>query len=157
MFTPTRRPSRGRAVLCPDPRVVPMHVTRERLLAAVRHLHGPPRVQGEQRRVDLDGEILPPAERATDAGEVDTNLLGPEPQAGNDLLVVDVQPLGGDVDVDAALAVGDGQAGLGTEKRLILARQLVDAADRDGASASGSPRRMTIERTTFGRGSSRWP
>ena len=57
-------PRSGRAVLGPDPRGMAMDVPDERLLAVVDHLHGPARAQGEQRRVRLDGEILPPAERA---------------------------------------------------------------------------------------------
>ena len=96
-----------RAVLGPDPRRVPVHVADERLLAVVDHLHGPVRVQREQRGVDLHREVLAAAERAAHAGEVDPHLLRLEPEAGRDLVAVDVQPLRGDVDVDAALAVRD--------------------------------------------------
>ena len=105
--------------------------------------------------MDLHREVLAPAERAADAGEVDAHLLLLEPEARRDLVAVDVQPLRRDVDVHAALTVGDGEPGLGAEERLVLDPELVDAADEDVARASGSPWRITIERTTFGRGSSR--
>src|SRR5205823_12517243 len=47
-----------------------------------------------------------------------------------DLVAVDVQPLRCDVDVDPAFAVGDRQARLRAEKRLILDPDLIDAGDR---------------------------
>ena len=117
------------AVLGPDLRRVPVHVADERLLAVVDHLHGPARVQREQRAVDLHREVLAPAERAADAGEVDAHALGLEAEARRDLVAVDVQPLRRDVDVDAALAVGDREPGLGAEERLVLDPELVDARD----------------------------
>ena len=83
--------------------------------------------------MDLDRHVLAAAERAADAGEVDTDLLRGEREAGRDLVAVDVDPLRGDVDVDASLAVGDGEARLGAEERLVLRAHLVDAADRDVA------------------------
>ena len=64
-----------RAVLGPDLRGVAVHVADERLLAAVDHLHRTVRVQREQRAVDLHREVLAPAERAADAGEVDAHAL----------------------------------------------------------------------------------
>ena len=87
--------------------------------------------------MDLHGEVLAPAEGAADAGEMDAHLLGLESEAGRDLVAIDVEPLGGDVDVDAALPVGDGQAGLGAEEGLILDAELVDALHRDGAFRVG--------------------
>ena len=122
-----------RAVLRPDLRRMAVDVARERLLAVVDHLHGPARVQSEQRGVDLDREVLAAAERAADAGEVDAHLLGGEREARRNLVAIDVDPLGGDVDVDASLPVRDGEAGLGAEERLVLGAHLVDAADRDVA------------------------
>ena len=74
----------------------------------------------EQRSVDLHREVLAPAERAADAGEVDPHLLGREVEARRDLLAIDVEPLRRDVDVDAALAVRDRDPRLGAEERLIL-------------------------------------
>ena len=119
-----------RAVLGPDPRRVPVHVAGERLLAVVDDLHGPVRVQREQRAVDLHRHVLAAAERAADAGEVDAHLLERQAEAGRDLRAVDVQPLGRDVDVDPALAVGHREPGLGAEERLVLDAGLVDAARR---------------------------
>ena len=131
--TQTRRPSLRRAVLAPDPRRVPVDVADERLLAAVDELHRAARVQREQRAVDLHRQVLAPAERAADAAEVEPHLLGLEAEAGRDLVAVDVQPLRRDVDVDAALAVGDGEPRLGPEERLVLDPDLVDALDGDVA------------------------
>ena len=71
-----------RAVLRPDLRRMAVDVAREGLFPVVDHLHRPPRVEGEQRGVDLDREVLAAAERAADAGEVDSHLLGSEREAG---------------------------------------------------------------------------
>ena len=57
-------------------------------------------MQGEHRAVDLHGEILAAAERTADAGQVDANLLLVEPEAGCDLIAVDMEPLRRDIDVD---------------------------------------------------------
>ena len=59
------------------------------------------------------------------------HLLVREAEALGDLVAVDVQPLGGDVEVDAALAVGDREAGLGAEEGLVLHPDLVLAGDDD--------------------------
>ena len=149
-------PLARRPVLGPDPRRVAVDVADERLLAVVDDLHGPPGAQREHRRVDLHREVLAPAERATDAGEVNPHLLGLEVEAGRDLVAVDVEPLRRDVDVDAALAVRDRDPGLGAEERLILLADVVDALDGDVPVGVGvAARRSTMARTTFGRGSSR--
>ncbi len=58
-------------------------------------------------------------------------MLPFEPEAGGDLIAVDVEPLSRDVDVDPALAVGNGQAGLRPEEGLVLHAELVDPAHRD--------------------------
>ena len=79
----------------------------------------------------LHREVLAAAERTADTAEMDPHLLEREPEAGRDLRPVDVQPLRRDVDVDAAFAVGDGEAGLGAEERLILDADVVHALDRD--------------------------
>ncbi len=117
-----------RAVLEAHARGVPVDMADERLGAAVDDAHGALRVQRQQRAVDLHREVLAPAERAADAGQVDAHLLGREAEAGRDLVAVDVQPLRRDVDVDAALAVGHGEPGLGAEEGLILDPDLVLAA-----------------------------
>ena len=107
---------------------MPVHVAGERLLAVVDDLHGPVRVQREQRAVDLHRQVLAAAERAADAGEMDAHLLERQPEARRDLRAVDVQPLRRDVDVDAALAVRHREPRLGPEERLVLDPDLVDAA-----------------------------
>ncbi len=121
-------PVARRAVLEAHARRVAVHVPDERLRATVDDAHGATGVQGEQRAVDLHREVLAPAERPADAGQVDAHLLGRQAEARRDLVAVDVQPLRGDVDVDAALAVGHGQARLRPEKRLVLDADLVLAA-----------------------------
>ena len=108
---------------------MPVDVADERLLAVVDDLHRPLRVQREHRAVDLHREVLAAAERAADAGEVDPHHLGRQPEARRDLVAVDVQPLRRDVDVDAALAVRDGEPRLRAEERLILDADVVDARD----------------------------
>ena len=154
-----------RAVLAPDPRGVPVDVADERLLPVVDDLHGPVRVQREHRAVELHGEVLAAAERAADAGEVDPHHLGRQPEARCDLVAVDVQPLRRDVDVDAALAVGHGEAGLRPEERLVLDADVVDARDDDlalgvrdrragsscGARRSGVGRRSSRATSSAGR------
>ena len=61
---------------------------------------------------------------------MDPHLLGLEAEAGRHLVAVDVQPLRRDVDVDAALAVGDRDARLRAEEGLVLGGGLVDPAHR---------------------------
>ena len=92
-------------MLGPDLRRVPVDMADERLVARVDELYRAAGVQREHRAVDLHRQVLAAAERTADAGEMDPHLLRRETQAGRDLVAVDVQPLGGDVDVDAALAV----------------------------------------------------
>ena len=127
----------GRAVLAADPRGMAVDVPRERLGPVVDHLHRASGVQREQGAVDLHREVLASAERPAHAREVDPHLLGPQREAGRDLVAVDVQPLGRDVDVDAALAVGDGEARLRAEERLVLDPELVLARDGDVALRVG--------------------
>ena len=98
-------PVARRAMLGPDLGGMPVDVAGERLLAVVDDLHRPVGVERQHRGVDLDREVLAAAERAADAREVHPHLLVREPEAGGDLVAVDVEPLRRDVDVDAALAV----------------------------------------------------
>ena len=129
MRTRDEAPVARRAVLGPDARRVAVDVADERLLAVVDDLHRALGAQREQRGMDLHREVFASAERAADTGEVDPHLLGVEPEARSHLVAVDVQPLGGDVDVDAAFAVRDRDARLGAEERLVLLADLVDAFD----------------------------
>jgi len=103
----------------------------ERLLAVVDDLHRPVRVQREHRAVNLHRQVLAASEGAADAGEVDPDLVGLEPQARRHLVAVDVEPLRRDVDVDAALAVRNGEPGLRAEEGLVLDADLVHAGDGD--------------------------
>ena len=96
-------------------------------------------MQREHRRVELHGEVLPATERAADTGEVDTDLIGLESEAGRDLIAVHVKPLRRDMDVDAALAVGDGDARLRAEERLVLLADVVSALHDDLAESVGIP------------------
>ena len=122
-------------MLRPDLRRVPVDVADEGLLAVVDHLHGALGSQREHRRVQLHREILPPAERSADSGQVHAHHLRRQAEAGGDLVAVDVRPLRRDVDVDAALPVGDRDPRLRSEERLILLPDLVDA--RHGHVAGG--------------------
>ena len=71
------------------------------------------------------------AERAADAGQHHPHHVFRHAQAGRDLRLVHVQPLGGHVQLDPAVLGGHRQAGLGPEKRLVLHADLVAAADHD--------------------------
>ena len=76
------------------------------------------------------------ARRAADAAQHQADPLLRQPEAGGDLLAVLVQPLRGDVQLDAAtVVVGDGDAGLETEERLVLHADLVRALDDDVADS----------------------
>ena len=106
-------------------------VAVERLLAVVGHPHRARGVQGEHAGVDLHREVLAPAERAAHAAQGEAHLLGRQAEARGHLVLVDVQPLGGDVEVDAALAVGHREPRLGPQEGLVLHADLVLAADHD--------------------------
>ncbi len=108
-----------------------MHVTDERLLAVVDHLHRTVRVQGKQRAVHLHRKILASSERPADAGEVDPHLVEWQIEARRDLRTVDVQPLSRDVDVDAAFPVRNSEPRLRPEERLVLDAEVVDTAHGD--------------------------
>ena len=87
--------------------------------------------------MDLHREVLAPAERPADPGEVDPHLLRAQAEARRDLVAVDVEPLGRDVDVDTPLAVGHREARLRSEERLVLDPELVRPADDDVARRVG--------------------
>ena len=77
-------------------------------------------------------DVLAGAERAADAGERQPHLVLRQRQARGDLAAVLVQPLRGDVQLDAAAAViGNRQRRLETEERLVLHPDLVRALDDD--------------------------
>jgi hypothetical protein len=102
--------------------------------------------------VHLHREILTAAEGAADAGQVEPDLLRPKPETGRDLFAVDVQPLRRDMDVDAALPVGDRNPGLRPEERLVLLADLVVAGDGD---ISGGVRIASLDADVLRSGSPR--
>ena len=124
----------------PDRRRVTVDVTQEALGPAVGDAHGTTEPQGEQTRVHLQADVLPSTERATDTAQRQTHRLLGQPETGGDLRAVLVQPLGRDVQLDAAAtAVGDRQCRLEAEERLVLHPDLVGALDHDVTGRVGSP------------------
>jgi hypothetical protein len=104
----------------------------ERLLAPVDELDRAPGVGASIARGS--GSTGPHAsKRPAHAGEVDAHLLGREAEA-QATWSRSTQPLGGDVDVDAALAVRNREPGLGAEECLVLDPDLVDALDETSPS-----------------------
>ena len=81
--------------------------------------------------MDLHRQVLAAAERAAHAAERDAHLLRRQVEAGRGLVAVDVQPLRGDEEVDAAVLGRHREAGLGAEEGLVLHPDLVLAADHD--------------------------
>ena len=118
-------PVARRAVLVLHPGRVPVDVPEERLLARVDHLHRAAGVQGEHRHVHLHREVLASPEGPADAGQVQPRQLGRQAQAGGDLALVHVQPLGGDVEVDPAVLGRHGEGRLRPQEGLVLHPDLV--------------------------------
>jgi hypothetical protein len=106
-------------------------VAEEGLLARVEDLDRAAGAQGQHAGVDLHGQVLAGAEGAADPGQGDPDLLGRQVEARGELAAVDVQPLGRDIQIHPALAVGHGQSGLGAEEGLVLHAHLVLAGDHD--------------------------
>ena len=125
-----------RFVAEPHPRRVAMDVSHEGLAAIQAHLHRPADRQRHQAEVDLQRDVLAGAEGSTHSDRMAAHLLGLEAQTGIDLLVVDVDPLTRRPEIDAALTVGNGQAGLGPQRRLVLAADDVLGLDHDRARVS---------------------
>ncbi len=61
-------------------------------------------------------EVLATAERAADPGQREPHPLGRQAQRARDLALVDVQPLGGDVELDPAVLVGTASPDSGPRK-----------------------------------------
>jgi hypothetical protein len=110
---------------------MPVHVAVERLLPVVDHLHRTTRAQREHAGVDLHRQVLARPERAADSGQRQPYLLRGQAQARRELVAVDVEPLGGDVEVDAAVLGRHRQPRLRAEESLVLHADLVLAADHD--------------------------
>ena len=100
-------------------------MAEERLVSAVDHLHRLAGVQGQKAQVDLQRQVLSGAERPAHPGQGEAHLLLVDPQARRNLLPVDVQPLGGDEQLHAAVVIGKGQARLGAHEGLILHAHLI--------------------------------
>ena len=88
--------------------------------------------------MDVHRQVLATAERAADAGQRQPDLVGSETEGRADLALVDVQPLGRDVEVDAADLVRHGEPGLRAEERLVLHPDLVVADDRHDIGVVGA-------------------
>ncbi len=104
---------------------MPVDVTDERLRARVGHLNRQSRPQRQHASVCLHREVLACAERAPDAGHRQPDVCRRQPKAIRELVAVDVQPLGGDVEVDAAVTIRDRKSRLWAEGRLVLHADLV--------------------------------
>ena len=122
----------------PDLGRVTVDVAEEALGAAVGHAHGTAEAQRQQARVHLQADVLPRAERPADAAEHEPDSVLRESEAGGDLLAVLVQPLRGDVQLDApTVVIGDGERSLEPEERLVLHPDLVRPLDHDLAGGIG--------------------
>ncbi len=121
-----------------------MDVAEEALGAAVGDPHRPSDPQCEQARVDLQADVLAGAECPTDPAEHQPDRFVGQGEAGRDLAAVLVQPLGGDVQLDAVAAgIGDRQSGFEPEEGLILhadlVRRLDDHVAHDGRVTAHDP------------------
>ena len=96
-------------------------------------------MQGQHGGVDLHRQVFPGTEGAAHPGQADPHLVSRQAQARRDLAAVDMEPLRGDVDIDAPVLSRHGHSGLGTEKRLVLHADLVVTVATASAVASGFP------------------
>ena len=119
------------AVLVAQDRRVPVDMADERLVAAIRHLHRTPGGESQHAGVDVHRQVFPAAERATDTGDRHPHLAFRQGQTGCDLGAVDVQPLGGDLQVDAAVGSRHREPRLRAEERLVLHADLVRVDHHD--------------------------
>lgn len=108
---------------------VPVDVPEEGLEAVVDDLDGLAGAQRQQTGVDLHRQVLAAAEGPADAGQRHAHLALGQAEDGRDLAQVGVQPLGGDVEVDATVLVRHGETRLGAEECLVLHAEGVLAPD----------------------------
>lgn len=99
--------------------------------------------------MDLHRKILAAAERAADAGERHPDLLLGQAEHGRHLPQVVVEPLGGHVQVDAAVLGRDREPGLGAEERLVLHAEDIVAGDDHvrapgGRAGVAAPNRLPV-------------
>ena len=96
-------------------------VRQGRFLARVDQLHRPLGGLGQQRQVDLDGDVLLAAEAAADHGALDANLaLRDADRAGDAAEVLD--HLGGDANVEHAALIRPRHPGLRLDESVFLIR-----------------------------------
>jgi hypothetical protein len=119
----------GGAVLVVELGGVAVDVAEEGLEPVVDHLDRLAGAQCQQAGVDLHGQVLASAEGAADAGQGHPDPVLGQAEDGRDLAQVGVEPLGGDVQVDAAVLGGHGEPGLGAEEGLVLHAEGVVALD----------------------------
>ena len=116
----------------PDGGRMSVYVSVEALFAVVGDANRSSGSQGEQTRVHLQADVFASTEGAADSAEHESDLVLGHSQTGGDLLSILVQPLSGDVQLDAtAIVIGNGQGRLQTEEGLILHADHVRALDRD--------------------------
>lgn len=116
---------------------MPVDVSEEGLEPVVDDLDGLAGAERQQAGVDLHRDVLAAAEGPADAGERHTDLVLGQAEDGGDLAEVRVQPLGGDVQLDAAVLGGHREAGLGAEEGLVLHAEGVLARDDDVGALGG--------------------
>ena len=114
-----------------------MDVPEEGFFARIDHLHRAPGAQRQETDLHLHAEVFTGPEGTPHAGEVQPHLFGWQCEACRDLGLVDVQPLGGDVQVDAAVIRRDRQPRLRAHEGLILHAGLVAALDDDCSCCAG--------------------
>lgn len=119
----------GGPVLVPELGGVAVDMPEEGLEAVVDDLYGLAGAQREEARVDLHRQVLTAAEGTADTGERHPDLVLGQAEYGRDLAQIRVQPLRGDVQVDAAVLARHGEAGLRAEERLVLHAEDVLAGD----------------------------
>ena len=122
-----------------EPRRMAVDMPGERLRAVIDHLDRPPGVEGQHAEMDVQVDVFSGPEGATDPRRVGTHLIRSESEAGHHLLLIDVHVLARRVQIDTALAVRDGETGLGPQRRLILHPDLVLTLDHDGAAQALVP------------------
>src|SRR4029453_12755266 len=108
-----------------------VYVAEERLLPVVDHRDRLAGVQREHAAVYVHGQVLAATECTADAGQCEPDLPWAKSQGGADLTLVDVQPLGGDIQVDPTVVIGHGKPGLRAQKRLVLHADLVLSGHND--------------------------
>ena len=101
----------------------------KRLRPVVDHLDRLAGPLGQKREMYVKRNVLASPKCTTQAHRVTANGVFWNTKTGDDLLLVDVDPLRGDMEVNGSHPIGDGDTGLGPEWCLILGRCLVVTLD----------------------------